>query len=90
MWRSWYWKRDPGPCPVDDAPHTTCVPPEAGTIKSTTSATVIVPTARPSYLTPPVSFKSVILLPAAPPPPPDATFTTATYSRKVHGKKGAR
>ena len=20
-----YWKQDPGPCPVDDCPHTTCV-----------------------------------------------------------------
>jgi hypothetical protein len=22
--RSFPWKPDPGPCPVDDAPHTTC------------------------------------------------------------------
>jgi hypothetical protein len=24
-----FWKRDPGPCPVDDAPHTTCTAPDA-------------------------------------------------------------
>ena len=23
-----YYKRDPGPCPVDDAPHTTCTSPD--------------------------------------------------------------
>jgi hypothetical protein len=29
-----YVKYDPGPCPVDDAPHTTCVNPAAGPITS--------------------------------------------------------
>jgi len=27
-------KYDPGPCPVDDAPHTTCVAPHSGPITS--------------------------------------------------------
>ena len=24
-----FWKDDPGPCPVDDAPHTTCTSPDS-------------------------------------------------------------
>jgi len=24
-----FWRRDPGPCPVDDAPHTGCTAPQA-------------------------------------------------------------
>ena len=29
---SLHLRRDPGPCPVDQAPHTSCTAPDAGTI----------------------------------------------------------
>ena len=45
-----FFKRDPGPCPVDDAPHTTCCAPGPGTVgggivagKITPATTVIIP-----------------------------------------------
>jgi hypothetical protein len=64
------WWPDPGPCPVDDAPHTTCTSPDHGQ-----SSSIVVQqmpmrdlTARPT-----------------PPPPVEATvetFSTKTYRRK--------
>ncbi len=32
------WGSDPGPCPVDDAPHTTCCAPEAPIVVQQTPA----------------------------------------------------
>ena len=39
-----FWRHDPGRCPVDDCPHTTCVAP------LTTDQTVTTPLARPGWL----------------------------------------
>jgi len=67
---TWYppfrLRRDPGPCPVDDAPHTTCTSHDAGPI-------VIQQT--------PMRDLTVAPLAPAPAIAP-ATFTTATYRRK--------
>ena len=81
------FRADPGPCPIDDSPHTTCCAPGVATGSAITvsllgaSAPVTVTTPAP----PPVN--------GAPAPPPlravvtQATlppnqFTTATYRRK--------
>jgi hypothetical protein len=67
-----FLKRDPGPCPVDDAAHTSCTAPTSsnaivgGRITPVTSITVSTPTAAAA--------------PDSPPPP----FTTGNYRR---GKK---
>lgn len=55
---------DPGPCPVDDAPHTTCTSPGY-------PGTLTIPVRRPRSL-PPVAV-------VQPPPPAPVTFTSATY-----------
>jgi len=70
---------DPGPCPVDDAPHTTCT--SADYHGQRQIVIVQLPArdaqlARPAMTLPPV----VTLQPEE--------FTTATYRRAVHGKKG--
>lgn len=66
----------PGPCPVDDAPHTTC------TSADYTPTTQIVTTTlrRPRTLPPPVN----------PPPAAPVAFTSGTYARKLHGPRDAR
>lgn len=79
------WKRDPGPCPVDDTPHTGCVAPTTLTSRTSIDQTVSVAVARPGWLrarTPE-------------PPPPEQTvveFSTATYKRSEHSSfgKGSR
>jgi len=54
-----YLKKDPGPCPVDDAPHTTCCAPNsggaiiAGRVVTPTSITVATPTTAAPPSTPP-------------------------------------
>jgi hypothetical protein len=86
-------RRDPGPCPVDDAPHTTCCAPvPAGGI------VIVQLPARDGFtdpplvgaLQPPAPAGAVPAIPAAPPLlaerlqatlPPGAT-TTGTYRRK--------
>lgn len=56
---------DPGPCPVDDAPHTTCTSADyAGT-------PLTVPVRRPRSLPPPVPVVELPVLPVS--------FTSATY-----------
>ena len=67
----------PGPCPVDDAPHTTCTSPEYPGGGAKRIVIVQLPqrdeqlaTTRPAITTPPV----VTLQPGE--------FTTATYRRK--------
>jgi hypothetical protein len=35
----WRHKFDPGPCPVDDMPHTTCTPENIGTARTLVSST---------------------------------------------------
>jgi hypothetical protein len=65
-------KCDPGPCPVDDAPHTTCTAP------GTPLALVQLP-ARNQPRTP----RTPIVLPETPPAATASTFTTGTYRRVV-------
>lgn len=65
---------EPGPCPVDDAPHTTCTSPDyvPGAL------TIVVQ--RPRSLPPvPVIVEET---PVAP-----VTFTSATYVRALHKPK---
>jgi len=82
-------RRDPGPCPVDDAPHTTCcAPPATGPI-----AVVQLP-ARDGVQTPPLVGGVAVppLVGAVQAAPlaaelvqatlPAGQFTSATYKRK--------
>jgi hypothetical protein len=73
---------DPGPCPVDDAPHTTCVAPAAVSKTGLGSATqaITVPVQRPGWLRAPAA-------PAAPAQQTVQTFTTSTYKRSEHGRR---
>jgi len=69
------WRHDPGPCPVDDAPHTTCTAPS--TITSSvqpsqhTSARII----RPGWITAPA--------PAPTERTVSAEFSTTTFKPGV-------
>lgn len=78
------WRNDPGPCPVDDTPHTACTPGTvaargAGLVSRTQmDQTVRVPVVRPGWLSPPPTAQTVV------------TFTTATYKRSEHGPKRKR
>ena len=73
-------KRDPGPCPVDDTPHTACCAPGPGTgtgivagaIVPATSVTVTGPTSASAAASPP----NQVMPEAA---PSASTFSTATY-----------
>ena len=65
----WFPAADPGPCPVDDAPHTTCCAPEAGPI------VVQQMPARDAYL----AAQRAAAAGALDSP---TAFTTATYRRK--------
>lgn len=71
----------PPPCPVDDAPHTTCTSPDYH------SPVVIVQlpcrdaAVQEGLQTPP--------LPAPAAGPTDTSFTTATYQRRLHRSKVA-
>ena len=71
---------DPGPCPVDDAPHTTCTSPDY----PGTRTLVTIAVRRPRSLPPPVPV--VEDTPIVP-----VVFTSAEYARAVHrrpkGKK---
>jgi hypothetical protein len=74
----WLFKRDPGPCPVDDCPHHICVAPEA-------PEGVVVVTPRPPRDGPrqPRSAPRLIVRTAS-------EFTTATYRREEHDPRRAR
>ena len=87
----WPWSHDPGPCPVDDTPHTACTSP--GYVGDSTQA-VAVTVSRPAALRTPA-----LPPPAAAPlqdvaPVVAETFTTKNYSRAKQGPrlrgKGAR
>lgn len=43
-----FYRRDPGPCPVDDTPHTACCTPTSGPI------TIVQLPARDGYVPPPL------------------------------------
>jgi hypothetical protein len=77
----WTWKHDPGPCPVDDAPHTTCVSPDyVPTVRfSAIDRRVTAPLRRPGALPWPAP-------PVAPPAPLAETsveVSTKTYRGRV-------
>lgn len=65
------FRHDPGPCPVDDTPHTACTPASVGSAR--TAAALTVPLKRPGWLPTPTATVS-------------APFTPATYRRAVQGK----
>jgi hypothetical protein len=68
------FKYDPGPCPVDGMPHTTCTPQNPQPIVDVQTpgrdALVAQRAAAAAAATPPVA-----------PPPVEETFTTKTYRR---------
>jgi hypothetical protein len=72
---NWFDKFDPGPCPVDDAPHTTCTSPGYTGVLRSTDVDVepfTVPTDPPR-----IHLRA-------------GEFTTATYRRAIHGPKRKR
>jgi len=65
------YKPDPGPCPVDDAPHTTCVAPEPAPAAAPAITAVLLP-ARDGVVAP----RRVTVLGSTP-----GAFSTRTYRR---------
>jgi hypothetical protein len=82
--RSWQWSasRDPGDCPVDDAPHNTCTSPDYQ------SGALVIPVRRPRVLRGTVVGHAVPLAPVEPPPPVE--FKADEYRRSLHHPKGRR
>jgi hypothetical protein len=83
------FKRDPGPCPVDDFPHTTCTSPDydgsrivAGRIIPTTHIEVQPPGSGRAPAPKP-SLERERVQATVPP----GAFTTTSYQREKHGKK---
>jgi hypothetical protein len=68
----WFWP-DPGPCPVDDAPHTTCTSAE---YDPTAPITIDQMPCRTAALAAEAARSN--------PTPATVTFTTKTYRRKLH------
>jgi hypothetical protein len=72
------WESDPGPCPVDDTPHTACTSPDyaAGSRRQV----VTVPLRRP---------RALVLETAVTPPvidtPRPVEVSTKNYRRATHG-----
>ena len=69
---------DPGPCPVDDAPHTTCVSPDYALTVPLTGNRSVAPTV--------VAVQRPLVLDQAVIPPVQSTvesFTTKTYRRRT-------
>ena len=71
---------DPGPCPVDDAPHTTCVSPDYALTAPVLGAGPVAPTV--------VAVQRPLVLDQAVIPPVQSTviseeFTTKTYRRRT-------
>jgi hypothetical protein len=83
------WRRDPGPCPVDDTPHTACTPASIGPAqivsRAAESQTVTVPVVRPGWLgaTRPTG-------PTAPAQTVVAEFSTTTYTSRAIGRARRR
>jgi hypothetical protein len=79
-------KPDPGPCPVDDAPHTTCT--SADYERGGPIVIVQLP-ARDGVVD--AGLRVPVDPPGAlQPAPAVSSFTTGTYRRAVHGRKGKR
>jgi hypothetical protein len=75
---------DPGPCPVEDAPHTTCtspgyVPLSEPVLRAGRPPATIATPVRPLRVPPRVP-------PAPLPSHTEETFTTTTYRRKKRGR----
>jgi hypothetical protein len=83
-----FFRHDPGPCPVDDAPHTTCCAPVTGTVivgGAIAPATFVVVPAPAS-----ARAASDVLPPATPSAPvpsidTPSALTTATYRGRKKG-----
>ena len=69
------WKTDPGPCPVDDTPHTACTPASI----AAKGNSFVGPGHRPRTLPAPPAAPAA---PAAPSTQVGAPFTTKTYKRQ--------
>jgi hypothetical protein len=70
---------DPGPCPVDDTPHTACTPESVGTVTAAVR--------RPRVLDRLLAAATVRdVAPSAAVATPSAEFTTKTYRRAIHGR----
>jgi hypothetical protein len=90
------WRQDPGPCPVDDTPHTACTP------ESVAKGALVTRTRAPRSMAATLEAMRVrgtagTLEPGVAPVPDVATATapvisTKTYRRAVHGRgvRGAR
>lgn len=76
------FRMDPGPCPVDDAPHTTCT-------ATAPMETVMLPNRDAAVAARRAAAVSTTPPPSAP-PLKEGEFTTATYRRAVHGKDRKR
>lgn len=86
-WCGFGWKHDPGPCPVDDTPHTACTPESVAALR--------VRAQRPRSLDKTIARlqnDQAVTPEALDVAPAAATFTQKTYRRAVHGKRlrGAR
>ncbi|RPJ53251.1 MAG: hypothetical protein EHM24_33140 [Acidobacteria bacterium] len=75
------WSHDPGPCPVDDTPHTACTPESVARLRVPLASTPA--HARAAQL---VAERAAAVVPSPEPPPP-VPFTTQTYRRATHGRK---
>jgi hypothetical protein len=69
---------DPGPCPVDDTPHTGCTP-ESYAAQQARDQTLTVKLRRPRVLDRATAPRAEAV--------PRDTFTTKTYKRREHGKR---
>ena len=47
----WGGKHDPGPCPVDDTPHTACTPESVALQRATGGTRIVVPVEPPQQFT---------------------------------------
>lgn len=80
------WRADPGPCPVDDAPHTTCCAPDPADSAVAGSGVLTIPAPRTAAMDRALARAAA----AASEPLPTVTFTTKTYRRALHGPNRKR
>jgi hypothetical protein len=74
------WKHDPGPCPIDDAPHHACTPEsvaERVEVSADGQRVTIRAAGAASRSAPSVAADPV-------------TFTTSGYRRAAHGRRGGK
>lgn len=75
------FRHDPGPCPVDDTPHTAC------TADENVMRAYFTPQASVTTTTPvPAVLREMQANPTVTQPEP-VTFTTKTYRRALHGRR---